>query len=172
MCVENCYDECPGFEITDPDLGICQPPQNPSYMSEGVPMDLALSHNLPGVTENTEYARLANEEDLFTMSLNLQNLINPDTFNGDTTALCDVIPDAECELLNGACVCEYDEDVDCLALFGQEARVVPVMAAWHDDPVTGRLLLRREDLHFESAEQCATSSHLRRRNLCCAAFKQ
>jgi len=128
QCVDLCQDECPGFEITDEAAGICQSPANPSCMSEGVPMDLALSHNLPGITENAENSMVADEGDLFTMSLNLQNIINPDTFEGDTTAVCDVLGDAECDFSDGACVCEYDDDIDCMTLFGHEDRLVPVMA--------------------------------------------
>jgi len=127
-CVDLCQDECPGFEITDPMAGICQPQVNPMMMAEGLPMDLALSHNIPQMIENPDYALLADEADLFTMSVNLQRLINPDTFEGDTTAVCDVISGAECDLIGGACVCEYDDDIDCSILFGHSQRVIPVLA--------------------------------------------
>jgi len=128
MCVDLCHDECPGFEITDEAAGLCQPSANPACMSDGVPMDLALAHNLPGIMENPEYSLFADEGDLFTMSLNLQNMINPDTFEGDTTAVCDVIQGAECVLMGRACVCEYDDDMDCMTLFGHADRVTPVIA--------------------------------------------
>jgi len=127
-CVDLCQEECPGFPITDTESSLCQPPLHPQCLSDGVPMDLALSHNLPGAVPNAEYSMFADEGDLFTMSLNLQNLINPDTFDGDTSAVCDVIPGAECEMIDGACVCEYDDDVDCRTIFGHEERVAPLLA--------------------------------------------
>jgi len=128
MCVNLCSDECPGFPITDTESNLCQPPLEPQCISDGVPMNLALAHNLPSAVPNAEYSMFADEGDLFTMSLNLQNLINPDTFTGDTAAVCDVIPGAECEMIDGACVCEYDDDVDCDAIFGHPDRVSPVLA--------------------------------------------
>jgi len=127
-CVDLCADECPGFDITDTEEGICQPPANPSCMTDGVPMDRALTSGYPQMIENPEYALLADEGDFFTMSVNLNNVINPDTFAGDTTAVCDVIPGAECDLIDGACVCEFDEEVDCDLLFGGAGRVLPVLA--------------------------------------------
>lgn len=128
-CVDLCADECPGFDITDTEAGHCQPPPNPQCIDEGVPMNLGMAQNLPQMMEYDEYTLLARDEDLFTMSVNLNNVINPDTFQGDTTAVCDVIEGAECDLINGACVCEYDEDVDCDMLFGHSERVAPVLAA-------------------------------------------
>jgi hypothetical protein len=98
-------------------------------MMDDVPMDQLLTNNLPSLIEDTENSMRADDGELYTMSLNLQNIINPDTFTGDTTAVCDVIPGAECDLIDGSCVCEYDEDVDCLTLFGEEDRLVPLMAA-------------------------------------------
>jgi hypothetical protein len=91
-------------------------------------MDLALAHNLPAVAVDPKDSMFAEEGDVFAMSLNLQNMINPDTFEGDTTAVCDVIQAAEGHLVDGACVCEYEQDVDCMALFGHADRVIPVMA--------------------------------------------
>jgi len=129
-CVDLCADECPGFDITDTEAGHCQPPPNPQCMDEGVPMNLAISNNIPQMMQYDEYTTLlASDDDLFSMSANLNNVVNPDTFQGDTTAVCDVIEDAECDLIDGACVCEYAEDVDCDILFGHPERVAPVMAA-------------------------------------------
>jgi hypothetical protein len=96
-------------------------------MSDGAPMDMMMSANLPNAVLDPDMALLAEQEDLMTMSLNLQNVVNPDTFQGDTTAVCDVIPDAECDLIDGACVCEFDEDVACDRLFDHEHRLVPVL---------------------------------------------
>jgi len=127
-CVDLCADECPGFEITDTFAGLCQPPANPACMTDGVPMDLALASSMPSPVLNPEFAMIADEADLFTMSVNLNNIINPDTFQGDTTAVCDVIQGAECDLVGGACVCEYDDDIDCDMLFDHSDRMVPVLA--------------------------------------------
>jgi len=128
QCVDICQDSCPGFDITDAEEGMCRPSSTPRHLSEGARMDLALSHNLPASVPNPEFSMFADEGDLFTMSLNLQNLINPDTFEGDVTAVCDAIPGAECELMDGACVCDFDEDVDCNVLFGHPERVTPMLA--------------------------------------------
>lgn len=114
--------------ITDAAQGLCQPPLHPECVREDVPMNLALAQNLPPAEVNPEYSMFADEGDVFTMSLNLQHLIDPDTFEGDTTVVCDTIPDAECDLLDGACVCEYDDDVDCETLFGHSERVLPLIA--------------------------------------------
>jgi hypothetical protein len=73
-------------------------------------------------------AMLADDGDFLTMSVNIDNMINPDTFSGDTTAICDVIPGAECDFSGGACVCEFDEDVNCDDLFGGAGRLLPVLA--------------------------------------------
>jgi len=130
-CVDLCQDECPGFGITDEVAGLCQAPTNPSCMSENVrtdAMDLALAYNMPMAIENPDNSMFADEGDLFTMSVNLQNLINPDTFTGDTTAVCDVITGAECDLIDGSCVCECDDDMNCETLFGHSERVVPILA--------------------------------------------
>lgn len=127
-CVDSCSNECPGFDVTDAHAGVCQPPPNPAMITDGVPMSMAIPQNLPDVIPQPEYALVADETDLFTMSLNVNNMINPDTFDGDTTAVCGVIPDAECDLIDGACVCEYDEDVNCDALFPSADSVSPVMA--------------------------------------------
>jgi len=127
-CVDLCADECPGFDITDTFAGICQAPANPAMMTEDVPMDILLSSNLPSPVLYPEDALRASENDLFTMSVNLNNFINPDTFQGDTTAVCDVIPEAECDLVDGACVCEYDEDINCDMLFPSRDSVSPVLA--------------------------------------------
>lgn len=127
-CVDLCQDECPGFEITDPVAGMCQPPISPPCMSADVPVDRQIVSNWPEVVENPEYSMFADEGDLFTMSTNLGRIINPDTFEGDTTAVCDVIQGAECDLVDGACVCEYDDDMTCDTLFGRSERVVPVLA--------------------------------------------
>jgi len=127
-CVDLCQDECPGFEITDTMLGRCEAPANPSCMTSGVPMDLAIVNNFPQLIENPDNSMFADEGDFFTMQLNINRVINPDTFNGDTTAVCDVIRGAECDLLDGACVCEYEDDMDCGTLFGRSERVIPVLA--------------------------------------------
>lgn len=100
----------------------------PSHISQSVPMDLAIAQNWPQAIENPDNSMFADEGDLFTMSVNLQRLINPDTFTGDTTAVCDVITGAECDLVDGACVCEYDDDINCDVLFGRAERVIPVLA--------------------------------------------
>jgi hypothetical protein len=142
-CVDLCADECPGFDITDTVEGVCQPPPNCDMMTEDVPMDLALAASYPEVVFQPDNALLAAEDDLFTMSVNLNNVINPDTFTGDTTALCDVIPNADCNLIDGACVCEYDEDVDCMMLFGHPEVLAPVMAA------EGMMLLSQEGCSCE-----------------------
>jgi hypothetical protein len=127
-CVELCADECPGFDITDTEANICQAPANPEMMTEGVPMSLMMPQALPDLVTNPEYALVADESDLFTMSVNLNNLINPDTFAGDTTAVCDIIPEAECDMIDGACVCEYEEDVTCDDLFPSQDGVTPLIA--------------------------------------------
>lgn len=127
-CVDLCADECPSFEITDTEAGICQPPAQPALLTAGVPMNLAMSATMPQTVQYPEFALLADESDLLTMSINLNNFINPDTFDGDTTAICDVIPNADCNLIDGACVCEFDDDVACENLFDHPERVVPVLA--------------------------------------------
>lgn len=96
-------------------------------MTDGVPMDMAIANSLPGLEPNPEFSMIADEGDLFTMSLNLNNMINPDTFEGDTTSVCDVLQGAECDLIDGACVCEYDEDTDCMTLFAHPERIAPIM---------------------------------------------
>lgn len=135
-CVDLCADECPGFDITDTEAGMCQPPANPDMMTEDAPMDRAIASSMPSLVQTD--SMLGEEEDLLTMSVNLQSFINPDTFDGDTTAVCDVIPGAECDLIDGACVCEFDEDVACDGLFDHEHRMVPVLAE------EGMMILSRE----------------------------
>lgn len=128
-CVDLCQDECPGFTITDVDAGLCQPPTNPSNVrQDGVPMNVAMAGNLPRAQANPDNSMYADEGDLFTMSVNIERIINPETFEGDTTAVCDVIAGAECDLIDGACVCEYEDENTCDDLFGHPERIVPVLA--------------------------------------------
>lgn len=127
-CVDLCQDECPGFTITDAEAGLCQPPANPVMREDGVPMKVAVAGNLPSTNTNPDNSMFADEGDLFTMSVNVERIVDPETFDGDTTAVCDVIADAECDLVDGSCVCEYDDDTTCDDLFGHPERVVPVLA--------------------------------------------
>jgi len=127
-CVDLCQDECPGFSITDADEGLCQPPVNPAMMDDGVPMKVVVAGNLPTADLDVVNSLFADEGDLFTMSVNVERVIDPDTFSGDTTALCDVIGGAECDFVDGECVCDYDEEFTCEDLFGGQERVVPVLA--------------------------------------------
>jgi hypothetical protein len=101
-CVDLCADECPGFDITDEELGICQAPDQPVMASDDIPMDLLLANNMGNLVLDPD-SMVVEENDLFAMSVNLNNVINPDTFQGDTTSVCDVIH-AECDLIDGACV--------------------------------------------------------------------
>jgi hypothetical protein len=85
------------------------------------------------------------------MSVNMASFINPDTFNGDTTAVCDVIPNAECNFVDGACVCEFDEDTDCSNLFDTADRMVPVLAQ------EGMMLMSRSGCTCSGPRACSLS---------------
>lgn len=126
-CVDLCQDECPGFTITDASAGLCQPPVNPVMKDDNVPMNVAVAGNLPSADMNVDNSLFADEGDLFTMAVNVERIISSD-FAGDTTAICDVIGGADCDFVDGECVCEYDDESTCDDLFGHKERVVPVLA--------------------------------------------
>lgn len=129
-CVHLCQDECPGFSTTDTEAGLCQPPTRPAMISPHVPMNVGIAANLPPASPiGPDNSMFADEGDWFTLTVNIREVIKPDSFEGDTTSVCDVIANANCDLREGACQCEYDDETDCGSLFGHQDRILPIVTA-------------------------------------------